>query len=522
VLPPKPWAPQLLSLAQLDQLDQSPPSPPIVSNNSSRLVWLLLALSALAATVWFLHARGYWEDDAWIHLVFARSLASGQGFTFNGSVVYGDTSPLWVWLLVAFHALIPSWIAAGKTLCAVGALFALTGVFVLARSLTLASLGPQRARLFAAAMVLLLVLNPYFGFWAFSGMEALTAAGLACFGLWIANRNPLSPAWLLAGALVAGLAPLLRPEMGFFSILLALVLVWRLWYMRAALATKAMLFAAGIVLLLTPFALWARYALHAFGSVLPTTNAAKRAGPAESIVRHVLSIYLAGFPVALAGLVLLAAWLLSRRRTPDHPPAWKVLPAGTWLILAWSAINLAFYVVNHTYVQTRYLFVTAPVLTIVLLAAAAVAWPRIYRLLLAAGIVAALAVSTLAAWPSLTNTVLIVHDVGLLSAVIRTLPPGVTVADYSIGEVAFLSGHPILDTGGILEPAVIPFLWDKDEFRRLAWARAQGATYIVEWDANTSRGTIVWQHDFPATGWYLNHRRYAERQKLILWKLPEN
>ena len=29
-----------------------------------------------------------------------RSVAEGRGFSFNGHVVYGDTSPLWVWLLV--------------------------------------------------------------------------------------------------------------------------------------------------------------------------------------------------------------------------------------------------------------------------------------------------------------------------------------------------------------------------------------------------------------------------------------
>ena len=85
--------------------------------------WALLGLAGVWCLAWFLHARGYWEDDAWIHLEFARSLSRGRGFEFNGHVVYGDTSPLWVWLLIGVHALIPGWIAAGKMLTAVAAVF---------------------------------------------------------------------------------------------------------------------------------------------------------------------------------------------------------------------------------------------------------------------------------------------------------------------------------------------------------------------------------------------------------------
>src|SRR5579862_9650503 len=69
-------------------------------------VTVLLTLSILWCVLWFIHSWGYWEDDSFIHLEFARSLASGHGFAFNGSVVYGDTAPLWVMLLVGFHLLI--------------------------------------------------------------------------------------------------------------------------------------------------------------------------------------------------------------------------------------------------------------------------------------------------------------------------------------------------------------------------------------------------------------------------------
>ena len=61
------------------------------------LVWLV---------GWFVYGFSYWEDDAFIHLEFARSVAEGRGFAFNGALTYGDTSPLWVLLLASAHALI--------------------------------------------------------------------------------------------------------------------------------------------------------------------------------------------------------------------------------------------------------------------------------------------------------------------------------------------------------------------------------------------------------------------------------
>src|ERR1700722_8939359 len=96
---------------------------------------LLLACTALWCLYWFLHARGYWEDDAYIHLEFARSLAAGRGFSFNGHVVAGDTAPLWVFLLAGMHAFVPDWLAAGKALTVLGAVFGLAGIYAFARSL---------------------------------------------------------------------------------------------------------------------------------------------------------------------------------------------------------------------------------------------------------------------------------------------------------------------------------------------------------------------------------------------------
>jgi len=194
----------------------------------STVTIILLALSALWCALWFAHAWHYWEDDAYIHLEFARSLATGHGFSFNGRVVYGDTSPLWVFLLVAAHAFVPDWMVAGKLLMIAGAIFALAGVYVFSRRVA-ASASGQWNEAFPAAMVLLLVTNPFFCYWSFSGMEAVTAAGLGCWGAVAATSR--RPAWnkFFAGCLLAGTAPLLRPEMIFLTGILSLLLLYH-WY----------------------------------------------------------------------------------------------------------------------------------------------------------------------------------------------------------------------------------------------------------------------------------------------------
>ena len=191
---------------------------------------LLLALTLLWCLYWFVHSWHYWEDDAFIHLEFARSLAAGRGFAFNGRVVAGDTAPLWVFLLAATHTLIPDWLVAGKLLTLLGAALGLTGAYAFARTPRQPPPPPgPDAALFPAALLLLIAANPYFCYWVFSGMEPLAASGLAFFAVLAATRAQPSTKTLLAACLLAGLAPLLRPEMAFLTALLLLPLLaqWR-------------------------------------------------------------------------------------------------------------------------------------------------------------------------------------------------------------------------------------------------------------------------------------------------------
>ncbi len=261
---------------------------------------LLLAVATLWCIYWFVHAWHYWEDDAYIHLEFARSFAAGQGFAFNGHVVAGDTAPFWVFLLAGMHALILNWLIAGKVLTILGAAFGLGGIYAFARRLAGSWPNFPYTAVFPAAIVLLVVVNPYSCYWLFSGMEPIAAAGLACFAVLAATRDVPTSDSFLTGCILAGIAPLVRPEMFFLTALVALPLIGQF---RRLAKPSAIKFLAGLILIAGPVTLWSIYSLHAFGHVLPNTNAAKRANPEDSVVRHLLSIYSLGLPLIVGGLV---------------------------------------------------------------------------------------------------------------------------------------------------------------------------------------------------------------------------
>lgn len=505
--------------------------------SSARLVSaLLLAVVALWCIYWLIHSWQYWEDDAYIHLEFARSLAASRGFAFNGRVVAGDTAPLWVFLLAGMHALIPDWIVAGKTLAVLGAIFGLTGAYAFARRLSASLLPtPPEAAIFPAAMVLLIVANPYFCYWIFSGMEPVTAAGISFFAVLAANRTQPSPASFLAGCLLTGIAPLMRPEMIFLAALLTLPLLGqgrRLSSSQPA-AAKLASFAAGLLLLITPLTLWSLYSLRAFGHLIPNTNAAKRAAPSDSVVHHLLAIYAPGFPLILCGLLAGIVYLVLRpiavrdslrgaiasafRRT--SPPAVSPsLPLAGWLFLLWPAIATVFYIVNHTYVQTRYILVTAPGLTIVILALALKASRRTGRVLYVAALVAAAAISVVTVRPFIRNKGLNCEASHQIALYMRNhLPPNAPVATYGIGQIAFDSDHPIIDTGGITRPGAVPYL--NDPVGIVRWAQTEGAQYYIASEQPDPGAVPVYTVSAPFIGWTLNTGRYATSAPVSLWKL---
>jgi hypothetical protein len=313
--------------------------------------------------------------------------------------------------------------------------------------------------------------------------------------------------------------------MVFFSAILTLILLYRL---RVSVikppSTLKVLF--GLALLVAPTLTWAIYALHVFGRIVPNTNAAKRAVPGDSIILRLINVYSLGFPIIVCGvlagifyLVFRSSWL---RQNLAPLRQSTIFTAGGWVFVLWTLITSTFYVINHTYVQTRYAFVSAVGLSIVTLAVIRAVSFKIYRLALAGCLVFAAAISIFTVWPFIHNKDIYVETVRQQSIYFQQqLPSNAPVAGYNIGEIAFFSEHPILDTGGITRPGAIPFL--SDPVGMVNWIHSQGGAYYVTFDQPEPGATLVLSQTVPFIAWSLNPRRYSGTQQLNVWKLaPES
>jgi hypothetical protein len=281
-----------------------------------------------------------------------------------------------------------------------------------------------------------------------------------------------------------------------------------------------------------PLLLWSIYSLHAFGHVLPNTNAAKRAAPGDSVILRLLTIYSLGFPVILCGLLALIARLIFRPlavfRSIQQAIASTLaqsseisdgIPFAAWIFILWPSIATIFYVVNHTYVQTRYILVTAPGLTIVIMLVALKASQLAGRALYLAALVAALAISAITVRPFLRNKAIDCQVTSDFAHFIRDhIPPDAPVAAYAIGQIAFVSEHPIVDTGGITRPGAIPYLNSPPDLLR--WVHSQGAQYQID-DHQPEPGAVaVYRASLPFIGWTLHTARYASfSAPTEIWKL---
>ena len=474
------------------------------------LLFCSVGLCALAV-FWFVFSYGYVEDDAFIHLEFARSVAEGHGFAFNGMVTNGDTAPAWVLILVALHAVGLGWIECAKLACALGLVSTVLAIVYLARELAAGQ--EARARQLSLAAVAVTVLNPYFVHWSFSGMESVTALGVS---LWAIRATFIgAPSWrsLLTGAILLGLGPLLRPELLLLAGIGGPVVLWRCWQLdaRVSSATRWARVALLAVILALPLFTWCVYAQLTFGSPIPNTNMAKRGGPLAEIAPRLASVYVAGFPVIMALFPLVSvARLLQGKR----------IPVGVWILALWPLLCVVFYLADHTLVQTRYCLLSMPCLGIATL------WliedsdrPVLWQGSILAIVAVALVTLVLTVVPHIENKKEGVRLFAQVSAYLHDhVPADAPVAVYAIGEIAFDSRHPLVDIGGITRPGVIPFMGDSKA--TLQWAKRNGARYFIGGEVPEPGAVPVFSTAMPYFGWTFSRVRYRTTDPFVVYRLP--
>ncbi len=422
-------------------------------------------------------ALGFPLDDSWIHLQFARNLASGDGLTYNpGEFVAGSTAPLWTALLSVLFLLPGPAVAWVKLLGISTTLAALYAVFVLGRELGL-SVG------LAAFACLLTALTSWIVWSAVSGMEIPLFILLSLWGiiLHVRERGALSSSsWALP---VLALSILARPEGALLFVLAAVdrLLVWRRSSEGLALELGSWRAVANGCLagavLVVPVAIlnWSFS-----GSLLPTTFAAKSGGmkgllPNLRYIYEVMSIFVRSQPymlfLSLGGVLVLAERLGTRRDRGLLPGLWMVaLPlAYSTLGSPWTALLAGNF--------GRYYYPLFPLIvvlgTLALSRAAEAIGPRLAvgrASLPLRGIIVLLVL-----WPTVSAAVLGAGsylqsvgniedgDVRMAEWLEPRLDPNAVLAVNDVGALKYLLPNRVVDLAGIIHPRVARYVAEARE-----------------------------------------------------------
>lgn len=338
-------------------------------------------------------------DDAWIHLVYARSFAESGQFAYNpGIPEAGMSSMFWVVLLGGLYKLLiplgvsPQWCAKVLSL-----FFVVTTCVVAYRLVLKLGLG----RCWALAAGLLVACEPNVAFAAVGGMEA----PLMSFLILSAIASVWSHRYTLAGLLL-GLALITRPEGVIAVALVGGVPILQEYFRRdrLTLVARGELVRAAQVLLpaLVLGGAWLLYNMVVTGHFLPNTFYVKNAGLGPlnwANLWAVLQGYLGQLALfkglmAVAGGGLLAVathWLWTTRSFPQLAslialPLVQVYAFSITVLAYTSSTPWSFYL-------RRYLDFIVPLLVVAVVVGAAIAWRRVAQsksraIILAAPIIA--------------------------------------------------------------------------------------------------------------------------------------
>jgi arabinofuranosyltransferase len=343
------------------QVRGAAPAAPAAPGPARRILQGVVLLLPVAGFAWLGWQRRWVAEDAFIDLRVVQQLLAGHGPVYNlGERVEAYTNPLWVALLALLTLLAApatpgapggaagdrpwgaaplEWIAVwGGLVPAVGGVLAAeVGALRLARRLGLGGFAlPLGAVLFAALP----------GGWDYvtSGLEtglALGWLGLTFLCLCLIPFEGAPPGRRLAStAFLAGLGPLVRPDLGVFGVAFLLVALLRAGW-RPRLLGAVLLAGAAAPLVYQIFR------MGYFGTVAPNTALAKEAGMAYWAQgwRYLddfaapYALWLPLVPVLLWGLVPLGAAL---RRGPGRRGA----ALGPLLLPPGAALLHALYVVR--------------------------------------------------------------------------------------------------------------------------------------------------------------------------------
>ncbi|MFN8058140.1 MAG: hypothetical protein U0Q12_03185 [Vicinamibacterales bacterium] len=460
---------------------------------------------AILASGWYLRQEwtalgtfGFPLDDGWIHAQFAKNLASGYGLAFNpGEPSAGSTSPLWTLVLAAVIAVGASPVAAAKA-----------GGVVLGAAT--AALGSRLARTMtgsAAAGVLAgfaLAVSARLTWAGASGMEVGLACTLLIATLLVYLTRPERTAtW----GVLSGLCGTARPELfPLVGALLVHALVWGPidvdpppWSRLRRLVPAA----AGFVVVAGVYALanW-----YGGGTWLPTTFAAKTkaqglsyaiaAVDGRELVRSLTSrpiehlSLLARFvfeqsQVLFATLVLgelAAAGVVSAAPCARGSGLVAGVVVGLSALMGALAPDVPLYGQEGRYVLpfVSLLFVLGAVGVWALGQTLHVRWPAVALALVALARLGSQDVQFASRY--VAQVANIEHLQVEMGRWLAAHTAGDTVvATNDIGAIGVFSGRRVVDTEGLITPAMIPFKRDRRQLDYLFLAKPDVLVVFPEW-----------------------------------------
>jgi arabinofuranosyltransferase len=258
--------------------------------------------------------RRWMSDDAFILVRIVRNLLSGHGPVFNAMErVEAYTSPIWLGILAVCGALKLSIeyaaVFSGLLLTILGLLLGQRAAFRLFRDRPV----PKRVDLPLGALVFASI--PVVWDFSTSGLETGLVffwLGL-CFWFLVEVTEYGSVRRSIVPAIVMGLGPLIRPDLGLFTVAFILVLFWH--SLRQTKPVLNVFMVAGAALLLP--ALYQVFRMGYFSAMVPNTALAKEAGLSNwgqgwLYMRDYLSAYFIWIPVL--ALCSYGFWLLRATR----------------------------------------------------------------------------------------------------------------------------------------------------------------------------------------------------------------
>ncbi len=443
-------------------------------------------------------------DDSWIHLQFARQLATGGGLAFNtGQWISGSTAPLWTALLALGFVLPGGPLWWSKVF---GIAFFLASVHATDRLAAEFGLSTGLCR-FAAAMT---AASHWLVWSALSGMEITLFTCTSLWGIVLHLRERRDPTRPPASFAVLAMATLARPE---GCLLLVLAATDRLLLHKTIPVSRLAFggFVAAILLIPT----WIFYWIIG-GSILPTTFAVK-SGPLADLVPSgrylsaVMDVVFRSQPVMLlfagAGLLRLVERLASHRDHELSPtglsPAGRVPPSllpalwplGMALVYSLLASATGPIVVGNF---GRYYFPILPIVVVLGVLGLQKAEFRLradgksrqlpWRGFLAALLLAPQIWGLIQGPPRYLQTLANVEDSDVAAAhwLAPRLPPQALLAVQDIGAIKYHLPNRVIDLAGIVNPDILPALrgsGSKDptywEERLLTYLQREQPDYLV-------------------------------------------